>query len=284
MRSISSICWLTIFDLSMFAPVAGAQPPQQGKPNNQTRTTFGESRRGSDRLVDLTHPFDAGTIYWPTEAGFKLIRGPAGITEKGYYYAANRFAGAEHGGTHIDAPIHFFKDGNTVDQIPLEKLVGEAVVVDVTKSCSEDRDYQVDVEDLRRWETNHNRQLIDVIVLLRTGYGRRWSDRKSYLGTDKTGSMAVADLHFPGLAPTAARWLVEQRAIKAIGIDTASIDYGQSQSFQSHVTLFKHNVPAFENVRNLEELPAAGATVFALPMKIGGGSGAPLRIIAVIPE
>ncbi len=87
-----------------------------------------------------------------------------------------------------------------------------------------------------------------------------------------------------GLALAAARWLVEHRAIKAIGIDTASIDYGQSQNFQSHVTLFKHNVPAFENVGNLEELPTAGATVFALPMKIGGGSGAPLRIIAMVRE
>ena len=119
--------------------------------------------------------------------------------------------------------------------------------------------------------------------MLKTGFGRRWADRAAYLGTDKSGASAVADLHFPGLAPEAARWLVEHRAIKAIGIDTASIDHGQSQTFQSHVTLFKHNVPAFENVANLDKLPAAGATVIALPMKIGGGSGAPLRIIAIKP-
>lgn len=279
----SSVSWLAIFGFSALPTVASAQP-QHRTPDNLATAPLGKSRPRTDRIVDLTHPFDRGTIYWPTEDGFRLIRGPAGITEKGYYYAANRFVGAEHGGTHIDAPIHFFKDGNTVDQISLEKLVGEAVVVDVARSCAEDRDYQVDVEDLRRWETNHSRQLIDVIVLLRTGYGRRWSNRESYLGTNKTGPSAVAELHFPGLAPVAARWLVEHRAIKAIGIDTASIDYGQSQNFQSHVTLFKHNVPAFENVGNLEELPTAGATVFALPMKIGGGSGAPLRIIAMVRE
>lgn len=235
-------------------------------------------------IIDLTHPFDRKTIYWPTEAGFDLIRGKSGVTEKGYYYSANRFAAAEHGGTHIDAPIHFFKGRQTVDQIPLDRLIGEAAVVDVTKSCIEDRDYQINVSDLRRWETEHERQLVDVIVLLRTGVGRHWKDRTKYLGTSKTGPDAVADLHFPGLAPEAARWLVEHRAIKAIGIDTPSIDHGQSQLFQSHVTLFEHNVPAFENVANLDRLPTAGATVVALPMKIGSGTGAPLRIIAMLRD
>jgi kynurenine formamidase len=274
--------WLAVFGVSALAAVVSAQPPQ---PDNRSVTPApAKSRLKTDRLVDLTHSFDHSTIYWPTEVGFNLIRGSAGITEKGYYYSANRFIAAEHGGTHIDAPIHFFQGGNTVDQIPLEKLVGEAVVVDVAKSCAEDADYEVDVGDLRRWEAEHNRQLSDVIVLLKTGYGRHWKNREKYLGTNKAGPAAVTDLHFPGLAPAAARWLVEHRAIKAIGIDTASIDYGQSRKFQSHVTLFKHNVPAFENVANLEVLPTVGATVFALPMKIGGGSGAPLRIIAMLRE
>jgi kynurenine formamidase len=236
------------------------------------------------RIVDLTHSFDDSTIYWPTEDGFKLVRGQAGMTERGYYYAANRFVAAEHGGTHIDAPIHFFQNRQTVDQIPLDKLIGEAVVIDVTRSCSQESDYQVDVADLRRWETSHERQLVDVVVLLRTGFGRHWKNRNVYLGTRSTGPAAVADLHFPGLAPAAARWLVDHRAIKAIGIDTASIDCGQSRQFQSHVTLCEQNVPIFENVANLEDMPTSGATVLALPMKIGGGSGAPLRMIAIVPE
>ena len=236
------------------------------------------------KIVDLTHAFDRDTIYWPTESGFNLIRGKAGITEKGYYYAANRFAAAEHGGTHIDAPIHFFQNRDTVDQIPLQRLIGEAALVDVRQSCDKDRDYQVSIADLRRWETVHRRQFIDVIVLLRTGFGRHWNNRQHYLGTDKSGPEAVAELHFPGLAPDAARWLVEHRAVKAIGIDTPSIDYGQTERFASHVTLFEHNVPAFENVANLHELPTSGATVVALPMKIGQGSGAPLRIIAFVPN
>jgi kynurenine formamidase len=126
--------------------------------------------------------------------------------------------------------------------------------------------------------------LIDVIVLLHTGWSRHWPDREAYLGTSARGPEAVARLHFPGLAPDAARWLVEHRAPKAVGIDTASIDFGQSTHFQAHVTLCEQNVPAFENVAHLDQLPAERAFVVALPMKITGGSGAPLRIVAFLPE
>lgn len=235
-------------------------------------------------LVDLTHPFNEQTVYWPTEPGFRLQKGPAETTAKGYFYAANRFASAEHGGTHIDAPYHFNQDGRTVDKLPLEQLMGEAVVIDVSAPCAVDRDYEVGIADLRRWEEEHHRQLADVIVLLRTGFGRRWPNRKEYLGTDETGAEAVAKLHFPGLSPEAAGWLVERRLVKAIGIDTASIDRGPATRFESHVKLFEHNVPVFENLANLEHLPDEGFTVLALPMKITGGTGAPLRIVAVVNE
>ena len=176
MRTFSSVVWLAVFGVSAFVAVARAQLPQPDKLAGAS-TPLPQFQLEAGRIVDLTHSFDHGTIYWPTEAGFNLIRGSAGITKKGYYYAANRFVAAEHGGTHIDAPIHFFQEGKTVDKISLEKLIGEAVVVDVARSCAENGDYEVDVGDLRRWETDYNRPLMDVIVLLRTGYGRRWSDR-----------------------------------------------------------------------------------------------------------
>jgi kynurenine formamidase len=124
---------------------------------------------------------------------------------------------------------------------------------------------------------------VDVIVLLRTGWGEKWGDRAAYLGTDATGPAAVAKLRFPGLAPAAAKWLVEHRRVKAIGIDTASIDHGPSTHFQAHVALCGANVPIFENVAGLERLPGQGAFVAALPMKIAGGSGGPLRIVARLP-
>ena len=234
--------------------------------------------------VDLTHAFDAKTIYWPTEDGFQLSVQEFGMTEKGYFYASKRFAAAEHGGTHLDAPIHFSKQGKSVDQLAIDSFIGEAAIVDVTEACASDADYQVTVSDLRGWESQHKRQLVDVILLIRTGYDQFWGQRERYLGTDRLGAEAVSDLHFPGLAPNAARWLAEHRSVKAVGIDTASIDYGQSQRFQSHVTLFGRNIPVFENVANLNQLPEQGATVIALPMKIGSGTGAPLRIVASVPS
>jgi kynurenine formamidase len=234
-------------------------------------------------LVDLTHPFDTTTIYWPTEEGFVLETEFAGLTERGYYYESHRFRGAEHGGTHIDAPIHFAEQGRTVDAIPLEQLLGPACVVDVSAAAVNDADYEVSAADLQRFEAEHGRLAQGSIVLLRTGFGERWPDRASYLGTDERGPEAVAKLHFPGLAPEAARWLVDERSISAIGIDTASIDHGPSTDFQSHRILFAANVPAFENVANLERLPPTGAFVIALPMNIAGGSGGPLRIVAMLP-
>jgi kynurenine formamidase len=234
------------------------------------------------RIVDLTHPFDAETIYWPTETGFEFKPGNNGRTLKGYYYAANRFAAPEHGGTHLDAPIHFSEAKPTAEALDVNRLVGPAAVINVVKACDVDPDYQVSVADLESWEERNRRQLVDVIVLLRTGWDRRWPDRVQYLGTERRGPEALAELRFPGLAPEAARWLVEHRAIKAIGIDTASIDYGRTAGFESHVILCGNGVPIFENVMNLQSLPEQGATVVALPMKIAGGSGGPLRIIGIV--
>ncbi len=238
----------------------------------------------SGTLIDLTYAFDDSTVYWPTEEGFVLEKGSEGYTDKGYYYTANGFRAAEHGGTHLDAPIHFAEGRQAVDAIPLQNLIGSGVVVDVREKAAQNADYQVSVADLQQWEAEHGEIPDSTIVLLRTGYGQYWPDRLQYMGTDERGAEAVAKLHFPGLHPEAARWLIENRAVKAVGLDTPSIDYGQSTLFETHQTLFKENIPAFENVAHLDQLPAQGFIVVALPMKIRGGSGAPLRMIAIIPE
>lgn len=237
---------------------------------------------GSGRIVDLTHPFDASTVYWPTAQAFKLDTDFEGMTDKGYFYSAYRYSAAEHGGTHLDSPVHFAKGRYTVDQIPLQQLMGNAVIIDVTKQCAANPDYLVSVADFQEWERRNGRIRPGTIVFLRTGFGKHYPDRKKYLGTDERGDAAVAKLHFPGLDPAAARWLTQNRSIKAIGLDTASIDYGQSTLFESHRILFDKNIPAFENVANLDQLPLKGFSVIALPMKIKGGSGGPLRIVALL--
>jgi kynurenine formamidase len=234
-------------------------------------------------IVDLSHTYDETTVFWPTADGFQLEVESAGYTDKGYYYAANNFSTSEHGGTHLDAPIHFAEGAPATDEIPLERLVGPGVVIDVSAACTDDADYQIDVADVTRWERANGQTVDGMIVLFRTGFAERWPDVARYLGTAERGAEAVAKLHFPGLHPELAAWLVAERDVKAVGLDTASIDYGQSTLYETHQILFKAGIPAFENVANVSRLPASGFSVVAVPIKIGGGSGGPLRIIAIVP-
>jgi kynurenine formamidase len=236
------------------------------------------------RAIDLTHAFDASTIYWPTEEGFVLERGSAGRTAAGYWYEAHRMRLAEHGGTHLDAPVHFHEGGETADQVPLSRLIAPAVVVDVREAAARNADHAVSVADLERFEAAHGRIPDGAALLLWTGFDARWPDRARYLGTAERGADAVAKLHFPGLDPAAARWLVANRKLAAVGLDTASIDPGPSKLFESHQVLFAAGIPAFENLAHLDHLPATGATLIALPMKIAGGSGGPLRAVAILPS
>jgi kynurenine formamidase len=233
--------------------------------------------------VDLTYPLNSQTIYWPTADTFVLDTVSAGVAEGGYYYAANNFSSAEHGGTHFDAPIHFAEGGHTSDQVPLWRLIGPAVVVDVADAAARDPDYRVTVTDLETFEAAHGPIPNDAIVLIRTGWGARWPDPIEYLGTELRGPDAVPLLHFPGIDSSAARWLVNERNIGSVGIDTPSIDYGQSASFDAHRILYAENIPAFENVANLHLMPETGAYLIALPMKIEGGSGGPVRMVGLIP-
>ena len=237
-----------------------------------------------DRLVDLSHAFDRRTIYWPTAQRFRLIEVADGETEGGWHYAANNFEAAEHGGTHLDAPIHFARRGDTADEVPLRKLMGRAVNVDVRAEAAADRDHLISVADLRGFEFEHGRIADRSIVLLRTGWSRHWPNARRYLGTAQRGARAVPNLHFPGLSAGAARWLIRERRVRAVGIDTASIDRGQSTAFEAHRVLAAAQVPVFENLARLGRLPAEGFHVVALPMKIEGGSGGPLRAIALVEE
>lgn len=233
------------------------------------------------RLVDLTHPFDKDTVYWPTESsGFVLTKLAHGVSEGGYFYDANAFSAPEHGGTHLDAPIHFAQAGATTDQVPLERLIAPAVVVDISARAEKDPDALLEPADLDAFERQHGAIAPGTIVLVRTGWSKRWPDKLAYLGSDVPGD--VAHLHFPGISAEAARALVK-RGVAAVGIDTASIDHGPSREFWAHRILMEADIPAFENLTALEQLPVRGATVIALPMLIRGGSGGPLRAVAVLP-
>ena len=236
------------------------------------------------KWIDLSHDFSDETIYWVTAEPFKRTTVAEGKTPGGYYYSAYNFSAAEHGGTHIDAPLHFGEGKRSVDQLELGQLISQAVKIDVSAKATTDRDYLITVDDIKNWESANGKLPEWCVVLFQTGFASKWPDKKSYLGTDQKGDAAVKDLHFPGLHPDTAKWLVENRKINAVGIDTASIDYGQSTTFDSHVALMTNNIPAFENVADLSQIPVKGFQVIALPMKIKGGSGAPLRIVAFVPS
>jgi kynurenine formamidase len=234
------------------------------------------------KWIDLTYDFSDKTIYWPTANGFKLDTAFSGVTPAGFYYEAYNYCAAEHGGTHLDAPVHFAKGKWSSDQIPIDNLTGDAVVIDVSGNALKDPDYQININDIESWEKTNGKLTDNIILLFRTGYGAFYADVKKYLGTDERGAEAVAKLHFPGIHPDAAAWLVKNRKIKAVGLDVASVDYGQSKDFKTHQVLYEQNIPGFENVANLDQLPSKGAFVIALPMKIKGGSGGPLRIVALV--
>ncbi len=231
-------------------------------------------------IVDLTHAIDRDTIVWPTEKqAFELIEEHQGLTERGFFYAANRFCSPEHGGTHADAPFHFSKPGMTIGAVPVERLVGPVAVIDVSTQANSNADYTLSVGDVTAWEGKHGKIAAGTIVLLRTGWSGRWPDKRAYLGDDTPGD--ASNLHFPSYGIEAVRLLIE-RGVSVIGVDTASIDNGPSKDFLVHRAAGAANVVGLENLTNLDKVPATGAWLVALPMKIARGTGAPARVVAFV--
>lgn len=235
----------------------------------------------ANKLVDLTYEFSAATHHWPTAKPFHFEQVAEGRTPGGFWYSSYNYGGSEHVGTHLDAPFHFAEGKWTTEQIPLSRLIGPGVIIDVSRQSERNVDYTLQVGDIRGWERSNGRIPPGSIVLIRSGWSKFWGDRKHYFGSDVPGD--TDNLHFPGLSKEAAEFLVKQRRIKAVGIDTPSIDHGPSKDFIAHQILSAANLAIFENVAGLARLPAKGATIYAIPMKIKGGSGAPLRIFAILP-
>ncbi len=282
---LAIVAALLVGGLVLFAVNRTSHAPEKGAGDQPVGTISEQSRPSPQidetKVVDLTYSFDDKAIYWPTAKPFQWEKESWGKSAGGYWYTAARYAASEHGGTHLDAPVHFGGAKSATDEIPISRLVGPAVVIDVSAAATKDADYRVTADDIASWEKQHGQIPDNSIVLVHSGWGKFWPDRKKYLGTDAPGD--TANLHFPGVSREAAEFLANQRKIDGIGIDTASIDHGPSKDFIAHQILNGANIYALENVANLDRLPAKGATVIALPMKIKGGTGGPARIIAVLP-
>ena len=235
------------------------------------------------RLIDLSHTYNDKTLYWPTSpVRFERHSLFHGRAAGGYFYSAGSFCTAEHGGTHMDAPVHFAKRGMAAHQIPLRKLIAPGVVIDARKKAAADRNYRLTAEDVLAFEKKHGKIKPGTIVIMRTGWERYWPDPKKYFGDDTPGD--ASNLSFPSYGESAARLLVEKRRVSIIGVDTASLDYGPSKDFIVHRIAGARNVGGLENLRSLDKLPPKGFTVVALPMKIEGGSGGPARVVAIVPK
>jgi kynurenine formamidase len=226
------------------------------------------------RVLDLGHPLSASDPSWEGTPGFQ--RTPTATFDKDGYAAA-RITVDEHFGTHLDAPAHFSKTGWTVEQIPVERLYRPGVCIDVAVKAARDADYRVSVADIKTFESAAGAIPAGAVVFIATGWDRFWPDRARYM--NERGGVK----HFPGLTPEAVAYLAKDRHVAGIGIDTPSIDYGPSTTFEAHRVSMPLNVYHIENAAHLTSLPRQGFTVVVAPVLIRGGSGAPARVLAILP-
>ncbi|XP_071097005.1 isatin hydrolase-like [Haliotis cracherodii] len=229
------------------------------------------------KVMDLTWTHGPSTIYWPGSVGFNFTN-IAEVETVHYRYESNWFSTPEHGGTHLDSPSHFFEGGWKADEIPAERLIGPGVILDVTSQANADPDYRVTQADFEAYESKHGRIPHGAIVFMNSGWGARYSDKKRFFNTEYPDNSST--FHFPGYHEDAITWLVANRNVSMVGVDTPSNDYGQSTVFPSHVILAKNNIPGLENVARLNQVPAKGATIIVGSIKLFSGSGGPARILA----
>jgi len=227
------------------------------------------------RVLDLSYAVSDALPQWPGDSNSFHVEHISRIEEDGFF--ARSFWMLEHYGTHLDAPAHFVAGGATAEQIPVERLLGPAVVLDVREFAASNPDYELDAGRVTAWETQHGRVPRGAIVLLRTGWAERWPDANRYRNQDAAGAM-----HFPGFGPDAARILIE-RGVSGIGCDTMSVDPGRSREYPVHRLALGAGLYHLENLADLSALPESGAFLVVAPLKLEGGSGAPCRVFAILP-
>ncbi len=231
---------------------------------------------GKCTIIDLTYPLNSNNAYWPGPS-YSPFKYKTVATLKNNGVFSGTYSTPEHLGTHIDAPNHFENNQLSVDKLKLENLIGHAAVIDISTKTERNADYQLTVEDIILWEKLNGQIQDGSIVLLNTGWWKKWNDYDKYKNADEDN-----ELHFPGYSKDAARFLIEKRNIRGIGIDTLSADYGISTDFAVHHIINGAHKYILENVANLDKLPPKGAILIIAPIKIEGGSGGQARIWAIL--
>jgi kynurenine formamidase len=226
-------------------------------------------------IVDLTHSLKGGIPIYPGAEPFKITK--MADFQQGYYM--NKVSMGEHCGTHVDAAIHFVQGGKAVDELPLDQLIGPLVVLNVEKAATANPDLEITAQQIRDWEKTNDQIPTKAFVVARTGWWKKWAVAKDYvnLGNDQVA-------HFPGFSADAARYLIEERKVAGLGIDTLSTDPGNSKEFPAHRIVLKAGAVNIENMASLDQVPAQGATLIVAPLRIANGSGAPARVFALVPK
>ena len=226
---------------------------------------------GFDRVVDLTHPLGPDFPTFTGEPQLEIER-VSSFRESGYN--ANVWHLHEHTGTHMDAPAHF-SDADTADEIPLSRLVVPLAVIDLRAKAAQDADAQVTPEDVRAWEERHGRLPGNACVAMLSGWAEKVAT-DGFRNADEQGG-----LHFPGFHPETAAFLIEERDVVGVAVDTLSLDHGASPDFAFHRAWLPSDRWGMECVAALDQVPASGATLVAAGPKIRGASGGPSRVIAL---
>ncbi|CAG2161696.1 unnamed protein product [Oppiella nova] len=238
----------------------------------------------AESIVDLSHPLNSQTLHWPEARDFELRVTQNGTVRRGetnIWIQSDEIYMATHTGTHLDAPCHFSRGKWSVADIPIINLVDRPVaVIDVVAQSVATRDYELSVDDIHSWEKMNGQIPDNSVILVRTGWARFWPKKLEYFGTE---TKEIPLLHFPGVHPSAAQWIVDNRQIVGIGIDSPSIDHGQSKQYKSHQILNAKNIYLLENIaQTIHKLPAIGSSLTLLPLKIEGASGTSVTVIARI--
>lgn len=239
--------------------------------------------QAAHRIVDLSHKQDGNSLTWPGNPSYNFTQLFRGFAELyGFWYENNHFAMPEHMGTHIDAPVHTVQGMWKTDQIPIEKLYGPGVIINVKEKVKSNPDYRVTVEDLMMWEKKFGEMPRHAIAIMNSGWSDKYPNKTQIYGSTQHTNISL--FHFPSWHVDAVTWLINKRQINAVGVDTPSTDFGQASSYPCHLTLGKNNVVGIEYVANLDKVPENGSTIYVPVLKLFDGSGGPVRVFATFDD
>jgi kynurenine formamidase len=234
---------------------------------------FPASAQNARSVEDMTHELHPDFPTYFGDPQFSMET-PFNFSEHGFNL--NVLTVNEHTGTHIDAPLHFSADGQSVAEIPVSNLVVPLAIVDIREKADADADAQVTPDDLRAWISEHGPLPANCCVAMNSGWDRYVNDPK-FRNVDGDGKM-----HFPGFHVEAVQMLMDEADAIAIAVDTLSLDYGASEDFATHYAWLPTNRWGLECIANLDALPATGATLVVGAPKHRGGSGGPARVFALV--